>query len=190
MWKTADKFLNLISLLVSVLGFQFRSIGTQFKLNINIDFLILQIFLSFCTVLNWKSYREEKRRSLLRAFLQKSFIVFPPPTSPYLFFPCVCVSSPACPFLLLLLSFFLSFLNFLYFFNTSRGVRGVCLRNAACISYLSLYLSILSTYLSANLSTFDRVETLYAPYAQCNNNNYNNNYIYIYTTYILTVTVV
>lgn len=118
MWKTADKFLNLISLLVSVLGFQFRSIGTQFKLNINIDFLILQIFLSFCTVLNWKSYREEKRRSLLRAFLQKSFIVFPPPTSPYLFFDSfhvyVCLLQRVLSFYYFFLSFFLSLIFFTF----------------------------------------------------------------------------
>lgn len=193
MWKTADKFLNLISLLVSVLGFQFRSIGTQFELNITLDFLIVQIFLSFCTVLNWKSYRNQKRRSLLRAFLQKSLIVFPPSTPPYLFFHSFHVYVCLLQRVLSFYYFFLSFLHFLYFFNTSRGVRGVCLRNAACISYLSLYLSILSTYLSANLSTFDRVETLYAPYAQCHmyeQQQQQQLHIYIYTTYIFTVTLV
>lgn len=196
MWKTADKFLNLISLLVSVLGFQFRSIGTQFELNITLDFLIVQIFLSFCTVLNWKSYRKQKRRSLLRAFLQKSFMVFPPSTPPCLFFHSfhvyVCLLQRILSFNYFFLSFFLPSFSLLFQYVSRRQRR---MPKKRCMHQLSIPISIYLIYLSICQSIYiwscrDSVRSLRSmPYVWTTATT-TTTYIYIYTTYIFTVTLV
>lgn len=124
--------------------------------------MIVQIFLSFRTVLNCITNRIQLRIAKLRnqkpftCLFQDSFIVSP--LQRHIFFPSVCVSSPACPFLLLYFPFSLLFVRL--------GATEASARPTRCMHQLSTYLSYLpTTYLSANLSTFDRVE-LYAPYAQ------------------------
>lgn len=99
--------------------------------------VIVQIFLSFRTVLNCITNRIQLRiakrpkQKPFTCLVQDSFIVSP--LQRHIFFPSVCVSSPACPFPLLY--FPLSLLLYV-----SGRQRRLLAHHAACISYPTIYL--------------------------------------------------